>query len=120
MPRRQRHTKKRGGGSNAPSPSSYSSASTYGQMVNGDVNSQFDRTFQGSGPATYVGVQGQRAGSRRRRRSSRSRSRSRKSHSGGFFGSIINQAIVPFSLLGMQQTAFKKRRMTGGRRRSRK
>ena len=90
------------GGAGAPNPSSYSSASTYGEAVNGGVNDQFDRTFMGNGPATYTGVQGQKAGKRSRKKR------------GGFFGGIINQAIVPFSILGMQQTYGKKRH--GGRR----
>jgi hypothetical protein len=37
-----------------------------------------------------------------------------KSRRGGFLGSLINQAIVPFSILGMQQT-YKKNR-SGGKR----
>ena len=39
------------------------------------------------------------------------RSRSRR---GGFLGSLINQAIVPFSILGMQQTY--RRRKSGGKK----
>ena len=53
-----------------------------------------------------------RSASRGRARSaSRSRSQSR-GKSGGFFGSVLNQAIVPFSLLAMQQSYRKK----GGRK----
>jgi hypothetical protein len=47
----------------------------------------------------------------RSRSASRSRSQSR-GKSGGFFGSVLNQAIVPFSLLAMQQSYRKK----GGRK----
>jgi len=47
----------------------------------------------------------------RARSASRSRSQSR-GKSGGFFGSVLNQAIVPFSLLAMQQSYRKK----GGRK----
>ena len=47
----------------------------------------------------------------RARFASRARSASR-GKSGGFFGSVINQAIVPFSLLAMQQSYRKK----GGRK----
>jgi hypothetical protein len=32
-----------------------------------------------------------------------------KSRRGGFLGSLVNQAIVPFSILGLQQTYKKKR-----------
>jgi hypothetical protein len=38
----------------------------------------------------------------------------RKSSRGGFLGSLINQAIVPLSILGLQQTYRKKR--NGGKR----
>lgn len=33
----------------------------------------------------------------------------RKSRRGGFLGSLINNAIVPFSILGLQQTYRKKK-----------
>jgi hypothetical protein len=102
---------------------SYSSATTYGQYVNGSGDAQFARTFDQSGPfggrmgSEYVGAQGQwanqpntpssqnlsliqSAGSRRKR--------------GGLFGEVLSQAIVPAAILGMQQT-YRKRR-TGGRR----
>lgn len=105
---------------------SYTSASTYGSYVNGSPDSQFSRTFDATGPyasrigSEYVGAQGQwsqqpagpsaeqlnlvqSAGKRRR-----------KSRRGGFFGEVINQAIVPFGLLGLQQTYKKKSR--GGRK----
>jgi hypothetical protein len=93
--------------------SNYSSGSTYGSYVNGSVNSQFSRTFDSSGPYAnrlgneYVGAQGQwskqpslpseqnlsliqSAGSRRRR--------------GGLFGEVVNQAVVPFGILALQQS----------------
>jgi len=102
---------------------SYSSATTYGEYVNGSGDAQFARTFDQSGPyagrmgSEYVGAQGQganqpnipsaqnlsliqSAGSRRKR--------------GGLFGEVISQALVPAAILGMQQT-YRKRR-TGGRR----
>jgi hypothetical protein len=41
-------------------------------------------------------------------------SRKTKSRRGGFLGSLINTAIVPFSILGMQQTYRKKSH--GGKR----
>jgi hypothetical protein len=109
---------------------SYTSASTYGSYVNGSPDSQFARTFDQSGPyggrvgSEYVGAQGQwaqqpnspsaeqlnlvqSAGKRRR-------SKHRRSKRGGFLGEVINQAIVPLGLLGLQQTYRKKR--TGGRK----
>ena len=117
----RRGRKHRGG--SAPNTSSYSSATTYGMAVNGTGNSQFDRVFSQTGmdgkyqSNTIVGVQGQnlgpspsvaqRAGGRRR------------SKKGGFWGEVINQAIVPFGILGLQQTYGRKRR-GGGRTRRRR
>jgi hypothetical protein len=110
---------------------SYTSASTYGSYVNGTGPLQFNRTFDIAGPygsrvgAEYVGAQGQnsqqfgtpsaqnlalvQSAGQRRRRSKR----------GGFLelGGVINQAVVPFTLLGLQQTYRKK---SHGGRRSRK
>ena len=126
MAHKRRHSrgrKMRGG--------SYTSGSTYGGYVNGTGNEQFNRTFDIAGQygsragSEYVGAQGQNAqqfgtpsaqnlsliqsAGRRRRRSRR----------GGFLelGGVINQAVVPFTLLGLQQTYRKK---SHGGRRSRK
>ena len=112
-----RHSRKHRGGA-APNPASYSSASTYGMAVNGTGNSQFDRVFSQGGmdgrfqSNTIVGAQGQnlglpptvaqKAGGRRR------------SKKGGFWGEVINQAVVPFGILGLQQTYGRKKR-TGGK-----
>lgn len=121
---RSRSRRTRGGSGN------YSSATSYGMYVNGTGGSQWARTMDQSGPYgkipgnDIIGAQGQNvispsqmpsdsnlslvqsAGRRRRRR-------------GGFLGGVINEAIVPFSILGMQQTYRRKR---GGktRRHSRK
>lgn len=122
--RRHRSSRKMRGGS-------YTSASTYGSYVNGTGPLQFNRTFDIAGPygsrvgSEYVGAQGQnsqqfgtpsaqnlalvQSAGQRRRRSKR----------GGFLelGGVINQAVVPFTLLGLQQTYRKK---SHGGRRSRK
>lgn len=93
--RRTRSRRYRGG--NAPNPSSYSSASTYGMAVNGTGDSQYNRVFDINGPDgmnqsnTIIGLQGQKAGTRRRKKR------------GGMWGHIINQAIVPATLFGLQQ-----------------
>ena len=79
------------GGMSAPNPSSYSDTSSWGMAVNGSGPSQYDRTFQGSDSAVYKSVQGQSAGGKRGKK-------------GGFWGQVINQAVVPFSIFGMQQT----------------
>ena len=118
-----RHGRKHRGGS-APNPSSYSSATTYGGVVNGSLDSQFNRVFSQTGmdgkyqSNTIVGAQGQnlgpspsvaqRAGGRRR------------SKKGGFWGEVINQAIVPFGILGLQQTYGRKKRVGGKTHRRRR
>ena len=104
MARRRHSSRRHKGGAGAPNPSSYSSAAGYGVAVNGPtVGGQFDRTFMGNGPANYTGVQGQMTGGRKSRR-----------RRGGFLGGIINQAIVPFSLVAMQNRYGRK---TGGKTR---
>jgi hypothetical protein len=115
--RRRKHKMRGGTGS-----SLYSSASSYGSYVNGTENSQYDRVFSQSGPYASVqgnmsiGAQGQNAnlvgapnagslsliqsaGTKRRHK----RVHRTKKRRGGFLGQVINQAIVPFTLLGMQQ-----------------
>ena len=107
--RSRRHRK---GGANAPDPSSYSSASTYGMAVNGSGDSQYNRVFQNSSPDaqfpsnTIVGVQGQNLGYSPSNTQKAGRRRRRK---GGFWGPIVNQAVVPFGILGMQQTYRRKK-----------
>ena len=110
---------------------SYSSAASYGEYVNGSGGSQYNRVFDQAGAYgqvpgnVIIGAQGQnipstsqiptggqldliqKAGRRHRARGSRSRK-------GGFFGEVINQAVVPFALLGMQNTYRRGRK--GGRR----
>lgn len=107
---------------------SYTSASTYGGYVNGSPATQFARTFDSNGQyasrsgAEYVGAQGQGGQTHNIPtqqnlslvQSAGRRRRSRRSRRGGFFGQVINQAIVPFGLLGLQQTYRKKSR--GGRK----
>jgi hypothetical protein len=104
----------------------YTSGSTYGSYVNGSGDSQFARTFDATGPfasragTEYVGAQGQNAqqtGVPTAQNLSLIQSagkRRKKSRRGGFFGEVISQAVVPFGLLGLQQTYRKKR--TGGKK----
>ena len=96
--RRTRH--RRGGAGNGaipmPSPSSYSSASTYQLAVNSTEPDQYSRVFSQSSPFppngnAIIGVQGQRAGKRTRR-----------NKKGGFMGTLA-KGIVPFGLLALQQ-----------------
>lgn len=118
--RRHRRSRRMSGGS-------YSSAASYGQYVNGSGSSQWNRTMEQGGEYgnvpgnTIIGAQGQnvppvsqmptgaqlalvqKAGKRHRK--------------GGFIGEVINQAIVPFGLLGMQQNYRRGKR--GGKTRRR-
>ena len=97
----------------------YSSGSTYGEYVNGGTNDQFGRVFNQGGDFAgrqsnvLIGAQGQwgsspgmpsaqnlalvqKAGKSRRKR-------------GGFLGPLINQAVVPFSHLAIQNRYVKNR-----------
>ena len=112
--RSRRHRRSQRGGN-------YTSASTYGSYVNGSGSEQFSRTFDQSGPfanrvgTEYVGAQGQNSqqpGTPTNTQLIQSAGRGR-SKRGGLWGEVINQAIVPLSILGMQQTYRKKQ---GGRR----
>ncbi len=122
MTKHSRSRRMKGGSGN------YTSASTYGSYVNGTPASQFARTFDSSGPyasragAEYVGAQGQwsqqpnvpTAQNLSLIQKAGKRGKKGKSRRGGFMSEVINQAVVPFALLGLQQTYRKKR--TGGRK----
>ncbi len=123
---KHRHSRRHRSRSRRMRGGSYTDGASYGTYVNGSPDSQFARTFDATGPyasragSEYVGAQGQwsqqpnvpsaqnlsliQSAGRRRKRSRR----------GGFFGEVINQAIVPFGLLGLQQTYRKK--SYGGRK----
>lgn len=108
---RKSYRKHRGG--NAANPASYSDASSYMLATVGKGDNQYDNVFDSSKSSNsnsnaIVGLQGQKAGGRRRKMGG---SRKRK---GGFWGQVINNAIVPFGILGMQQSYRRKR---GGSRR---
>lgn len=112
---RHRHGRKHRGGSSA-NPSSYSSASTYGMAVNGSGDSQFNRVFGNGGNSNIItGVQGQNSGIPATLAQKAGGKRSKR---GGFWGQIINQAIVPFGILGLQQT-YRRKRSGGGKTRRR-
>ena len=107
---------------------SYTSASSYGTYVNGTPESQYNRVFDQQGsygqiPGNLIiGAQGQNVMPTTRMPTSAEMSliqkAGRRRHKrGGFLGEVINQAIVPFSLLGMQQT---NRRKRGGKKHTRK
>lgn len=118
MSRRSTHRKRsnrrryKKGGNNSAGPaaanaSSYSDASSYMRATVGTSNQQYDNVFDSSkntsNSNSIVGLQGQKAGKRGATKKKR----------GGYWSQVINQAIVPFTLLGMQQTY---RRKKGGRK----
>jgi len=101
------HSRKarRGGGDSYPaaSPSTYSDSQSYMLATVGKGNVQYDNVFMsdksnGTGNA-IVGLQGQKAGKKRAKSV-----KNTKKRKGGYWGQVINQAIVPFSLLGLQQS----------------
>lgn len=126
-----RHSRRHRSRSRRMRGGSYSSASSYGMYVNGPGGAQWNRTMDQTGSYgqvpgnVIIGAQGQnvqpasmmpnqsqlnlasggQGGGRRRRRR------------GGFLGEVVNQAIVPFALVGMQNTY---RRRKGGKRRTRR
>jgi len=124
-----KHSKCKRGGSH------YSSATTYGSYVNGGTNDQFARTFDLSGPNAnnqsniLIGAQGENAtqiGTPTANQLSTIQSAGRKHRKhkkrGGFLGlgQVVNQAIVPFSLLGLQNSYSNKHRKHGGKTRKHK
>jgi hypothetical protein len=99
------------GGAGAAYPTSYSDSQSFMRATVGSGDQQWSNVFkQGSNNSnsnTIVGLQGQKAGSRSRRR---------RSKKGGFWGSVINQAIVPFGIFGLQQTYRRKHAINGTRK----
>ena len=96
---------------------SYSSASTYGSYVNGSGNSQFARTFDSTGEYAsrlgnqYVGAQGQwstQEGTPSQQNLSLIQSAGSRRKRGGLIGEVINQAVVPVTLLALQNSYRKK------------
>jgi hypothetical protein len=130
---RSRHRYLKGdGGSSVLNPSNFAASTgnegggaasfathAYGATPTQQFNDTFSQTglggqFPGNG---IVGAQGQmvvKTGGSHRRQHSRSSRKSRSNRRGGFLGNIFNNAIVPLSLLGMQQT-YRKRGGKGKR-----
>jgi hypothetical protein len=118
--RRRNRRRNRRGGNSAASASSYSDGSSYMMSTVGDGKTQYDNVFmsdKNSSPSnTVVGLQGQRAGSRKGLKGG-SHKRLTKKRKGGYWGQVINQAIVPFTLLGLQQRYGRKSRGSTKKRR---
>lgn len=115
--RSRRSRSRRGGAGNV---TDYGSASNWMESTVGNGNTQWNNVFNQndnksvSDSNAIRGLQGQVAGSRRRRSARRSRK-------GGFWSEVVKQAIVPFTLLGLQQTYAKRRHLKkGGTRKHRR
>ena len=135
--RRQRGRQQRGG-MNSPS-NSYSDAASFVKAQVGDGNQQWDNVFikggmngnqiqslDGSQPSSVLstnlsklpnmtGGRGRGRTMRRSRQQRRGRTMHRqrgqsRSRRGGFFGSVLEQAIVPFGLLAAQNRYAKRTR----------
>jgi len=98
----RRHSRKQRGGN-------YTSGSTYGMYVNGLGPAQFDRTFSATGEygsrvgSEYVGAQGQWSSQPNTASAANLaliQSAGKRKKRGGFLG----EAIVPATLLALQQT----------------
>jgi len=98
----------------------YSSASSYGSYVNGSGDSQYSRVFDQTGADAgrqsnvLIGAQGQWAQqpsvpTGQNLSLIQTAGRRRGSKKGGLWGEVINQAVVPFALLGMQQNYGRKK-----------
>ena len=105
---RRRHRR-----SNRRQRGGYSSATTYGMEVNGTGPEQYARTFSTDGQYAsrfgneYVGAQGQWAvqpATPTPEQLALVQSAGRRRRRGGFLGPVISQAIVPATILAMQQT----------------
>ena len=90
--------------------------------VNGSGDSQFNRVFGNGGNSNIItGVQGQNAGipaTLAQKAGGKRSGGGKRSKRGGFWGQIINQAVVPFGILGLQQT-YRRKRSGGGKTRRR-
>ena len=110
--RKNRGSRKMKGGS-------YSSATTYGQYVNGSGDSQWNRTMDQGGSYgnvqsnLLIGAQGQNSqlnGAPSASQMKLIQGGGRRRRKGGFLGSVINQALPPVAILAMQQTYGRKKR----------
>lgn len=99
---------------------SYSDAASYGMYVNGPGGSQWSRTMDQAGAYgqipgnVIIGAQGQNVTPASQMPNaadlSRVQSAGRRRRRGGFLGEVLNQAAVPFGLLGMQQNYVRNKR----------
>lgn len=124
MPRHRSRSQRRRSRSRKLAGGAYSSAATYEMHVNGPLDAQWNRTMDQAGPYgsipgnTIIGAQGQNVEPVSRLPTTQNlalvQSAGRRKRRGGFLGEVINQALVPATLLTMQNTYRRKR--SGGKR----
>ena len=112
MPRRRSRRNKRS--RSRQRGGNYTSGASYGMYVNGTGPAQYDRTYSLSSPysnstTTYVGAQGENyiprdAANVNLDLIQSAGRRGKKGKKGGVFIPVLNQAIVPATILAMQQT----------------
>ena len=101
--------RKRRGGNSSFTPAVGTSATSYVQNNYGDQNSQFDRVMSSPSQSNVLYPLGDTSsssshkmtGGRRKKRHSKKRHTKKK---GGFFFEVVKQAIVPFSLLALNNS----------------
>lgn len=109
---RRRSGSKRSGSKRMYKGGNYTSASTYGEYVNGSTQDQLGRVFtDGRDSNIIVGAQGQQMTGPNSSPPNLDlvQSAGKRQKKGGFLGEVINQAIVPFGILAMQQRYGRKR-----------
>ena len=122
--RNRKHSRGQRGGN-------WTSGSSYGEFVNGPGPAQFDRTFSTAGPYAdrigtgYIGAQGQwfkqpNVPTAENLALVQSAGKRRKGKRGGFLGPVISQAIVPATILGLQQSYGRRSRSSNKTRRNRR
>ncbi len=108
---RSRSRRMRGGGG----------ATGFGESVYGSGDSQYNRVFGSEYPDVrgnnIIGTNGQGLPHYANVNTSNAQGGGRRRRRGGFLGDVVNQAVVPLAILGMQQTYRRKR---GGKRHTRR
>jgi hypothetical protein len=109
---RKHRGSKRSGSKRMYKGGSYTSAATYGEYVNGSTQDQLSRVFaDGKDSNIIVGAQGQQMTGPNSSAPNLDliQSAGKRQKNGGFLGEVINQAVVPFGILAMQQHYGRKR-----------
>jgi hypothetical protein len=112
--RKNRKSKRRGGNHNTGSTVNYGSASNWMLDTVGKPDAQWNNTFsqKSSYPSNWGNALWATNGS-----GNHTGGKTRRKRKGGNLGQVINQAVVPFGLLGLQQSYGRKKKGGKSRRR---